>query len=113
MRVAIAEVVQETDSFNPVHSDIRDFEKYGLYEGGVILEKARGVGMIGAFLDLAQDELDGMELIPIIRAWAGACGTLTAETLDYFEKRIVEGLQAAMPLDGVYFALHGAAAAEN
>jgi microcystin degradation protein MlrC len=113
MRVAIAEIVQETDSFNPVRSGLPEFERYGLYEGGEILEKAPGVGMLGAFLDLAQDELEGMELVPIIRAWAGACGTLTAETLDYFEKRIVDGLQAALPLDGFYFALHGAAAAES
>ncbi len=113
MRVAIAEIVQETDSFNPVHSGLPEFERYGLYQGREILEKVPGVGMLGAFLDLAQDELKGMELFPILRAWAGACGTLTAETLDYFESRIVEGLQAALPLDGFYFALHGAAAAEN
>ena len=74
MRVAIAEIVQETDSFNPIHSGLPEFERYGLYEGEEILERVPGVGMLGGFLDLAQDELDGMELIPIIRAWAGACG---------------------------------------
>ncbi len=113
MRVAIAEIVQETDSFNPIHSGLPEFERYGLYEGEEILERVPGVGMLGGFLDLAQDELDGMELTPIIRAWAGACGTLTSETLEFFEKRIVDGLQAALPLDGFFFALHGAAAAEN
>ena len=51
MRIAVAEVAQETDSFSPLLADLADFEAYGLYEGDEILTRMRGVGPIGGFLE--------------------------------------------------------------
>ncbi len=113
MRIAIAEIGQETCSFNPVPTTLEYFEGYGLYLGNRILEMMPGVGMLGGFLDVAGEQSDPVDIVPIIRAWAGACGTITAEALEYFEDKLVTGLRQAMPLDGIFLGLHGAAASHK
>jgi microcystin degradation protein MlrC len=113
MRIAVAEVAQETDSFSPMVADRKDFESYGLYFGNEILTRMRGVGPIGGFLEVAADEGDRVVLVPLVRAWGSAGGTIAAETLDFLTARFIEGLKQALPLDGVFLSLHGAAASAN
>ncbi len=110
MRIAIAEVAQETDSFSPLVADRSDFEAYGLYFGDKILERMRGVGPIGGFLEVAAEQAEPITLLPIIRAWGSAGGTITAETLDFLTERLVAGLKESLPVDAVFLSLHGAAA---
>jgi microcystin degradation protein MlrC len=113
MRIAVAEVAQETDSFTPLAADLKDFESYGLYFGREILERMPGVGPIGGFLEVAAEQKSSLDLVPIIRAWGAAGGTITQQTLEFLTGRLVEGLKQSMPLDGVFLSLHGAAASDN
>ncbi len=113
MRIAIAEVAQETDSFSPLVADRSDFKAYGLYFGNEILERMRGVGPIGGFLEVVAEQTEPIELLPIIRAWGSAGGTITAKTLDFLTERLVTGLKQSLPLDAVFLSLHGAAASER
>ncbi len=110
MRIAIAEVAQETDSFSPLMANRSDFEAYGLYFGDEILERMCGVGPIGGFLEIAAQQPEQVDLRPIVRAWGSAGGTITAETLDFLTERLVTGLKQSLPLDAVFLSLHGAAA---
>ncbi len=113
MRIAVAEVAQETDSFSPMTADRSDFEETGLYFGDEILERMRGVGPIGGFLDVVTEQPEPITLLPIIRAWGGAGGTITTETLDFLVGRLIAGLKQSLPLDAVFLSLHGAAASEK
>lgn len=113
MRIAVAEVAQETDSFSPLVADRRDFEAYGLYFGDEILERMRGVGPIGGFLDVVAEQTEPVELRPIIRAWGSAGGTINSETLDFLTESLVAGVRQALPVDAVFLSLHGAAASEH
>lgn len=114
MRIAIAEVGQETCSFTPVRTTVETFRQYGLYEGEeIIAARRRGRGVLAGFFDRAEEEAIELTLFPIISGWAGANGALTAETLAFFEEQVVAGLSQLHDLDGLYFSLHGAAAAEN
>ena len=113
MRIAVAEIAQETGSFSPMVADLKDFEAYGLYSGREILERMRGVGPIGGFLEVAAGEKGNVVPVPIIRAFGSAGGTITTETLDYLTARFVEALKQALPVDGVFLSLHGAAASAN
>ena len=113
MRIAIAKFGQETSSFSPVPTTLDTFKLYGLDEGHEILEKSRGVGPIGGFLDVAQREGLDWRPVPLIRGWAGASGIITADTLRYFEEKLVQGIKAAEPVNAFYFDLHGAGQAEN
>jgi len=114
MRIAIAEIGQETCSFTPVRTTVDTFRQYGLYEGEEVLtRRTAGVGTISGLLAAAQDEKLDLEPVPILSAWAGASGELTPETLAFFAEKIETGLRQAQPIDGLFFSLHGAAAAEN
>ena len=113
MRIALAEIAQETDSFSPMVADLTDFEAFGLYFGKEILERMQNVGPIGGLLQVVAEQTEPVELVPIMRAWAGAGGTITARALDFLTERLLDGLQKALPVDAVFLALHGAAASEK
>jgi microcystin degradation protein MlrC len=113
MRIAIAQIAQETDTFNPVPTGLEDFELRGLYFGGEILQKMRGVREIGGFLAAAEEEASEIEPLPIVRAAATSGGRVTAEALEFFEEKLVSGLRKAQPVDGLFLSMHGAAASEK
>lgn len=113
MRIAIASIGQETCSFTPTRTTVETFEQYGLYEGDEILEAVYDVGPIGGFFAAAAEENVDFTPLPLIRGWAGASGALTDDTLAYFKQKVVDGLRAVQPIDGFFFSLHGAAAAES
>ena len=114
MRIAIAEIGQETCSFSPVKTTLDTFRQYGLYEGDAVLQRrAQGSGTVAGFLRAAREEAIDLDPVPIISAWAGASGPLTAETLQFFVDKVTAGLERAGHLDGFFFSLHGAAAADN
>ena len=114
MRIAIAEMGQETCSFTPVRTTVDTFRQYGLYEGDDVLAyRSRGRGSVAGFLAAAEQDAPDLTSLPIISGWAGANGMLTAETLAFFEERIVAGLSDIGSVDGLFFSLHGAAAAEG
>ena len=113
MRIAIAEIAQESDTFSPMTADRSDFETYGLYFGAEILDRMIGVGPLGGFLDVVAEQNRSVELIPIVRAWAAAGGVITQPTLEMLVGKLVDGLRAAGSLDAVFLSLHGAAAAEH
>ncbi len=113
MRIAVAEIAQESDSFSPLQADLTDFEAYGLYFGQEVLDRMKGVGPIGGFIEVAAAEPGEVVLLPIVRAWGSAGGVIKAETLDFFTERFVAGLRTSLPLDAVFLSLHGAAASEQ
>lgn len=110
MRIAVAEIVQETGSFSPMVGDIQDFEAYGLFFGQDVLDRLPGVGPIGGMLEVAAERHETATFLPIIRAWGGAGGIITAEVFEMLRGRLIAGVQAALPLDGIFLSLHGAAA---
>jgi microcystin degradation protein MlrC len=114
MRLAIAEVGQETCHFTSVRTTVETFRQYGLYEGEAILsKKATGAGYVAGFLKAAEEEQVDLQLVPLISGWASASGPLTAQTVQFLVEKIESGLRAAGKIDGFFFGLHGAAAAEN
>lgn len=113
MRIAVAELAQETDSFSPLRAGLADFESYGLFRGGEILERMRGAGPIGGFLEIAAAQPGKVEVVPLVRAWAGAGGPITDAAFAQLKKELLDRLRAGGPVDAVFLALHGAAATES
>jgi microcystin degradation protein MlrC len=113
MRIALAKFGQETSSFSPVATTLDTFKLYGLYEGQDVVTKAKGVGALGGFLQAAEAARVDWTPVPLFSGWAGASGAITAETLKFFEDKLIAGLQAAKPVDAFFFDLHGAGQAEN
>lgn len=113
MRIAIAKFGQETSTFSPVATTLDTFAEFGIYQGNEMLDESKSVGSIAGFLDAADDSQMEWTPLPLFRAWAGASGVITADTLDFFEEKLRTGLQATHPIDAFYFDLHGAGQSEN
>ncbi len=65
-----------------------------------------------AFADVC-DERGGVELVPLVRAGAGASGRVTKAAFDEIMAAFTEQLDSMGEVDAVYLALHGAMAAEH
>jgi len=113
MRIAIALVKEETNTFTPVPCTLEVFKQNGLYYNTNFLGKMKSRAEIGGFLDVTQEEKVDVILFPILYAAGRAGGRVETKALRFFEEKLREGLQKALPLDGMFFALHGAASTEE
>jgi microcystin degradation protein MlrC len=113
MRLALIDIGQETNDFNPVPTTLRDYEAFGIFEGSQILARLRGLGQVGGYLEAVEQSGRAIETVPIIRAWATAGGRITDEARRFFDRKIRDGLKAAGKVDGLALQLHGACAAEG
>ncbi len=113
MRIAIAKIFQETDTFNPVSFGLQDFERFGITYGQEIIDRSRGVGEIGGFVSVVEAQPEPVELIPIISATSWAGGRWTSEAMEFLKGKLISGLDGALPVDGVLLSLHGAMASEG
>ena len=113
--VAVAEIAQETDSFSPVLTTLRDFEAGGLLYGrDVIAKGATKQTAVGGFVQAIADHGDGeIGVVPILRARAMSGGPVEREVYERFKAELLEGLKAAPRLDGIYLVLHGAMGVEG
>jgi len=113
MRLALFQMGQETDTFNPSPTTMADFAGFGLYEGQEVLDRQVGSGTVGGFLIAVERSDRDIEMVPLSRGWAGANGRLTTEARVYFEDRLRSDLASAGPIDGLAMHLHGACSADG
>ena len=114
-RVAVATFSHETCTFCPGGDvTVEDWEQVSPPVGGADL--LRGGGYIGGFVAMAEDYGD-MELIGLtspLGVFGGSSRSWnTEETFDHFLDLMLQDLEAALPVDGVYLALHGAMAVRD
>lgn len=95
MRIAVAGLHTECSTYNPVLAREADFRVL------------RGPAMLkDAYFDFLTHF--PAEFITILHARAIAGGPVERGIYDRWKAEILDGLQAALPLDGVYLAMHGA-----
>jgi len=111
-RIAILGFILESNRFAPV---VRrpDFERVGYFEGQAILDEVKKPypaidESITAFVK-TMDESGEWEPAPVIFANGAAAGPCDHAFFLELMAKMRQGLEAAMPLDGVYFCQHGAA----
>ena len=102
IRIAVARFSHETCTFCPRPTTIEDWEFYGL-PSRELFESNRGY--IGGFKRMC-DEYGGIELVGILSprgARGGSSGSwITAEAFDKYSSLIVDDLEQAGHLDGVF-----------
>ncbi|MGH9167741.1 MAG: M81 family metallopeptidase [Acidimicrobiia bacterium] len=109
MRVAIAGLWHETNTYSARPTDLESFRAFELLVGEAILEEHAGKGtVIGGIL--AQG---GFDPVPIATAGAWPAGRVTREAQEELYGRLERGFRAAGPLDGVILDLHGAMVGEG
>src|SRR5262245_54604215 len=108
MRIAVGQLWQESNTFNPIPTTKRDFEDFGVVRGPELIERMADTNELGGFIQSIRRWPNPPEIIGLVRlpAWPG--GTGTAETFNWLRNEMLAALAAAGPCDAVLLALHGA-----
>jgi microcystin degradation protein MlrC len=113
IRIAVLHFAHETVSFLKNDTTLEDFIYPGSPASGEALLKAYPKSYMGGFVKMAR-EFDGVELVGIEsplwpKTYTGS-GWVTREAYETFVGRMIAGIKAGQPFDGVYLCLHGAMA---
>jgi len=113
MRIGIAHLWQETNTFNPRPTTRSDFDQFRVLRGREIIEQLAETNEPGGFIQGLSTWPERPEMVGLVRlpAWPG--GPATAETFAWIRDEIVTALRSAGPLDGLLIGLHGAMAADG
>ena len=110
MKIAVAGFQHETNRFSPYSTTLFDFEREdgwpGLTSGQAIFDVFPSMNIpLGGFLNFAKGRYD---VVPILWTSAEPGGLVEDAAFDDISERILNEIQAALPLDGIYLDLHGA-----
>lgn len=112
VRVAIAELKQETNTFVPRPTTLADFAAWHLWRGDEVIHQARDTNMeIAGFLDVLEPA--GIVPVPILATFAMSGGKVAPDAFHALRDELVAGLARQGPFDGVLLALHGAMVSED
>ena len=112
MRLFLAMMSHETNTFSNVPTDRGQFEKRHLHYGGEIVETFRGTGTCLGGMIAAAERL-GATLVPSVAAAASPAGRVTKDIYEHVKERLLADLRAAGRVDGVLLDLHGAMVPEG
>ena len=112
MRVFLAMLSHETNTFSNVPTDRAQFEARDLRYGGEIVEAYRDTGTCLGGMIAAAERL-GITLLPSVAASASPAGLVTRDIYEHVKQRMLADLKAAGRLDGVLLDLHGAMVLEG
>src|SRR5262245_40900484 len=99
MRVAIGQLWQETNTFNPLPTTRADFEAFGAVRGAELIERMADTNELGGFIQSLRAWPEKPEIIGLVRlpAWPG--GAATAATFDWLNNEMVDSLRRTLPVD--------------
>lgn len=112
MRIAIGEVMHETNTFRPGITEIDAFKALQWEHGKEIRQRHTGVrDSLGGML--AGGARLGVEIVPTFAATAEPSATIGRAAFETLRQELLTGLAAAGPVDAVCLSLHGAGSAEG
>lgn len=110
MKLVLAMVKHETNTFSPIVTDWARFEAWGLYTGQAAIDAYAKTNMpLGVYLKLAREY--GAEVVLPMAAEAMPGGLVTADAYKRLTDPILEAVKAGC--DGCLLDLHGAMVAEG
>jgi microcystin degradation protein MlrC len=109
-KIALIEIQQETNSFSPLLTTLKEFEWSFLKYGDDILPEAKTSKFQtgGFYKAMTEYGRNTVELVPIICAWAQSGGPLSEDTFAHFKAVIEHSLIQHPDLAGIWLSLHGA-----
>jgi microcystin degradation protein MlrC len=113
-RIALAGFMLESNGHSPVATKA-EFEALGYFGGNALAEDlAKANPRANATMTGFVDGMNGgrsWTMVPIVSAYGGASGPVDQTFFEEILEKLGTGLRAAMPVDGVFLSLHGAATA--
>jgi microcystin degradation protein MlrC len=112
MRIGIAGISHESNSFSSQPTTLDRFRERSKLRGDEIVARHRDAhSKIAGYLQGAG--LYGYSAVPLFVASAAPMGPLTADTYEALVGEVLDAIQAAGPLDGLFLYLHGAMVSER
>jgi microcystin degradation protein MlrC len=113
MRIVTGGIAQETNTFQWEPTSLADFQKGSsrIERGQQILVLAHTNLIYGGIVSEAQAQ--GVELIATTYGHAVPGGRVSREAFETMRDEILDGIRAALPVDGVIMGIHGAMALEH
>jgi len=112
MRIAVGQLWQETNTFNPTPTSRRDFEEFGIVRGPDLIERMADTNELGGFIQTLRSWPEKPEIVGLVRLPAWPSGTATAATFTWLRDELLAAIMVAEPCDGILLALHGALVSE-
>jgi microcystin degradation protein MlrC len=107
MRLLLAMMKHETNTFSPVPTPLQRFRDWGMHEDRAVVTAYRGTNHpLAAYIDLAAEI--GAEIVTPIAAEGMPSGPVSREAYDYLTGRILDALATQGPFDAALLDLHGA-----
>ena len=114
MKLFVASLATETNTFSPVFTDLRDFRNNFYFPPGTHpdIPSLCSSPFIAA-RELKQREGNAVTVIEGTAAWAEPGGIVSRAAYLHLRNEILEQLAGALPVDGVLLGLHGAMVAQD
>jgi microcystin degradation protein MlrC len=112
MRVALGSISQESNTFVPFRTGMQGFIDHYVRRGDELLT-GFGAARVEIPGMLAVLRAAGATPVPLLAAYAGAGGPIERPVFEALLGEMLARLKAALPVDGVLLALHGAMAVED
>src|SRR5262245_19529654 len=113
MRIAIGQLWQESNTFNPLPTSRADFEQMGVLRGDELVARMADTNELGGFIQSLRSWPERPEVIGLVRLPAWPSGATTHETFRWLLRETTDALDRAGKVDAVLLALHGAMVAEG
>jgi microcystin degradation protein MlrC len=122
LRIGYGRLFHEANAYSPVPTTVEDFERLHLLSGAALARATtlRGVELksfmphaeLTGFRQAAR-LAGGVSCVPLESAMAVPSGPLARESFDELSRRLLARIEEALPLHGVYLALHGSMQVEG
>src|SRR2546425_771851 len=104
MRVGIAGLLHESNTFLPRPTEYEDFASTSLTKGGDLIERWRNTRHeLGGFLEGAREF--GFDVAPALASFAVPGGALTPQAFERLSGEFLNAIDSAAPIDGMLLAL--------
>lgn len=113
LRIAVGQLWQETNTFNPQPTTRAGFEAFGVLRGQEIIERLAETNEVGGFIQSLRRWPAEVEPVGLVRLPAWPSGLATEETFAWLREELLSSLAHAGHVDAVLLALHGAMAAQG
>ena len=113
MKIGIARIWQETNTFSPNATTLDHYNVNGLYVGDEVMKNLDNSPELTGAVQAAGTYGQNVELVPLVSAMAWPAGRLTEKTFFCLKEIFFNALDSCENLDGLFISLHGALTAEN
>lgn len=113
MRIAIGQLWQETNTFNPIATTQRDFEPFGELRGDELIERMQNTNELGGFIQSLRKWKTPVEMVGLVRLGAWPSGLATSETFEWLRDKMIAAVTQADQVDALLLALHGSMSADQ